>query len=230
MNPIKFECPHCHEINTGDESLYGQRVKCRKCQATILVPSRPIGPEPQTARLIQEPATGLPIVPDAASQETEILNFSPAVRAYSGQILLGVILFGLALGLAVRARSFSWPPWIALVPLAGGVLLLLRVWIRAKSCHYRLTTQRLFVRHGWLARRVDELELYRVKDVVVNQGIWQRLLNYGTITVLTDDDTTPETDLVRISRPTEVKEMIRTQYRAARHREGVQPTEFMRSP
>jgi hypothetical protein len=77
---------------------------------------------------------------------------------------------------------------------------------------------------------VDELELYRVKDVVVNQGIWQRLLNYGTITVLTDDDTTPETDLVRISRPTEVKEMIRTQYRAARHREGVQPTEFMRSP
>jgi len=108
---------------------------------------------------------------DAANQETEILQLSPAVRAYSGQILLGVILLGLAIGLAVRARSFSWPPWIALVPLACGVLLLLRVWIRVKSCHYRLTTQRLFVRRGWLARRVDELELYRVKDVVVNQGI-----------------------------------------------------------
>jgi hypothetical protein len=27
MNSIKFECPHCHSINSGDESSYGQRVK-----------------------------------------------------------------------------------------------------------------------------------------------------------------------------------------------------------
>jgi membrane protein YdbS with pleckstrin-like domain len=230
MNPIKFECPHCHEINTGDESLYGQRVKCRKCQTTILVPSRPVGTEPPTARLIQEPAARVPIAPDAASQETDIFKLSPTARAFSGQILLGVILLGLAIGVAVRARALSWPPGVALIPLAFGVLLLLRVWIRVKSCSYRLTTQRLFVRRGWLAKHVDELELYRVKDVVVDQGVLQRLLNYGTITVLADDDTNPETDLVRISRPTEVKEMIRTQYRAARQREGVHPTEFMRSP
>jgi hypothetical protein len=48
MNPIKFECPHCHEIISGDESLYGQRVKCRKCQADILVPQAPSGTQPQT--------------------------------------------------------------------------------------------------------------------------------------------------------------------------------------
>jgi hypothetical protein len=77
---------------------------------------------------------------------------------------------------------------------------------------------------------VDELELYRVKDVVVDQGILQRVLGYGTITVLSDDDTTPEVDLVRISSPINVKELIRTQYRAARRREGVHPTELMQSP
>ena len=55
-------------------------------------------------------------------------------------------------------------------------------------------------------------------------------LGYGTITVLADDDTTPEVNLVRISRPTKIKEMIRTQYRAVRQREGVHPTEFMQSP
>jgi uncharacterized membrane protein YdbT with pleckstrin-like domain len=110
------------------------------------------------------------------------------------------------------------------------VLLFLLVWIRVKSCSYRLTTQRLFVRRGWLARHVDELELYRVKDVAVDQGVLQRLLDYGTIRVLAEDDTTPETALVRIADPRAVKEMIRTQYRAARQREGVHPTEFMRSP
>ena len=69
-----------------------------------------------------------------------------------------------------------------------------------------------------------------MKDVVVDQGFLQRVLGYGTITVLAADDTTPEVDLVGISRPTKVKEMIRTQYRAARRREGVRPTEFMQSP
>jgi hypothetical protein len=69
-----------------------------------------------------------------------------------------------------------------------------------------------------------------VKDVVVDQGALQRVLGFGTITVLTADDTTPKVDLVGISTPTKVKEMIRTQYRAARQREGVHPTEFMQSP
>ena len=77
---------------------------------------------------------------------------------------------------------------------------------------------------------MNELELYRVTDVVVDQRALQRLLGYGTIKVLADDDSTPQVDLAGISRPMAVKELIRTQYRAARQREGVHPTEFMQSP
>jgi membrane protein YdbS with pleckstrin-like domain len=230
MKPIKFECPHCHAIIAGDESLYGQRAKCQKCQAEILVPLAPVSTGLQTARLIPEPAVATPFGLDEAKQETDIFTLSPVARAFPGQILLAVSFIGLGIGLAIRAHDFSWPSWVAPVPLALGVLLLLLLWIKVKSCSYRLTTQRLFVRRGWLAKHVNELELYRVKDVVVDQGILQRLLDYGTITVLADDDTTPEVTLVRVSRPTEVKELLRTQYRAARQREGVHPTEFMQSP
>jgi membrane protein YdbS with pleckstrin-like domain len=230
MKPIQFECPHCHEIIVGDEALYGQQVKCGKCQAAILVPQAPSGAGPRTARLIQEPAVTAPIVPDQPEQEADIFKVSPVARAFLGQILLGLLFIGLGIGLAIRAEHFPWPRWVALVPLALGALLLLLIWIRVKSCMYRLTTQRLFVRRGWLAKHVNELELYRVKDVVVDQGALQRLLGYGTVTVLAADDTTPAVDLVKISRPTTVKEMIRTQYRAARQREGVHPTEFMQSP
>ena len=230
MSAITFECPHCHEIAAGDESSYGQPVKCPKCQATILVPQAPASMEPQTARLIQEPAASVPIIPAQTDRETDIFELSPVARAFPGQILLGVIFIGLAIGLAIRARDFSWPRWVPLLPLTLGVLQLLLLWIRVKSCSYRLTDQRLFVRRGWLAKHVNELELYRVKDVVVDQAGLQRLLGYGTVTVLAADDTTPEVDLVGISRPTKIKEMIRTQYRAARQREGVHPTEFMQSP
>ena len=125
MNPIRFECPHCHEITAGDESLYGQRVTCRKCRAAILVPLAPVNTGLQTARLIQEPAAAAPPVLDEADQETHVFKLSPVARAFPGQILLGVIFTGLGMGLAIRAQDFSWPRWVALVPLALGVLLLM---------------------------------------------------------------------------------------------------------
>src|ERR1019366_6833858 len=94
MNPIQFECPHCHEINSGDESLYGKTVTCGKCQATILVPPKPAGPDPKTARLISGPAPTAPAAPD---DETDVFNLSPAWRSFLGPILLGLILIALGL-------------------------------------------------------------------------------------------------------------------------------------
>jgi membrane protein YdbS with pleckstrin-like domain len=230
MNPIKFECPYCHEITAGDESLYGQQVKCPKCQAIMVVPQAPANTPPQTARLIPEPAPAASTPATEPSRETDIFNLSPVARAFPGQILLGLMFIVLGIGLALRAHDLSWPRWVALLPLTLGVVLLLVVWIGVKSTSYRLTTQRLFVRRGWLGKHVNELELYRVKDVVMDQGGFQRLLGYGTVTVLSADDSTPEVDLARISSPGKVKELIRTEYRAARQREGVHPTEFMQSP
>jgi membrane protein YdbS with pleckstrin-like domain len=231
MNQITFECPHCKEIITGDESLYGQPVTCQKCHTTILVPPAPaVSVKPQTARLIQRPAAGAPPVPEAPGEETEIFTLSPVARAFPGLILLGVAFLALAVGLALRAPALSWPRWVALVPVALGMLPLLVVWVHVKSSSYRLTTQRLFVRRGWMSRHLNELELYRVKDVVVDQRFLQRLLGYGTVTIIADDDSTPTVSLAGVSGPTQVKEMIRTQYRASRQREGVHPTEFMQSP
>ena len=230
MNPIKFECPHCHENIAGDESLYGQSLKCPKCQATILVPTAPANPASQTARLIPEPAVSAAITPVTANPETEIFKLAPVARAFPGLILLGLLFMALAIGIAIRGQALSWPRWPALVPLTVGALVLLVVWIQVKSNNYRLTTQRLLISRGWLGKHLNELELYRVKDVIVDQSFFQRLLGYGTITVLADDDSTPSVALARISRPITVKEMIRTQYRAARQREGVRPTEFMQTP
>jgi uncharacterized membrane protein YdbT with pleckstrin-like domain len=80
-----------------------------------------------------------------------------------------LIFIASAIGFAIRAPDFSWSRWGALVPLALGLALVLLVWIKVKSCSYRLTSQRLFVRRGWLSKHVNEMELYRVKDVIVDQ-------------------------------------------------------------
>jgi membrane protein YdbS with pleckstrin-like domain len=232
MNTITFECPLCRAPNLGDESMHGRQVQCAKCQATILVPPLATQGAPQTARLIPEPADGVPPGLDRTIPETEVFSLSPVARAYPGQVLLGMTLIfvGVAVGLAIRVRDLAWPGWVALFPLVLGLFVIVLLWIRVKSCRYRLTTQRLFVSRGWVSRHLNELELYRVKDVVVSQQGLQRLLGYGTIKVLADDDSTPEVDLTGISSPMKVKEMIRTQFRAARQREGVRPTELLQSP
>ena len=72
MSLIKFECPHCKKIIEGDESLYGQQVKCPQCQGTILVPEKPVGAPPKTARLITDPPSTTARPPAAPDEEKEI--------------------------------------------------------------------------------------------------------------------------------------------------------------
>ena len=148
--------------------------------------------------------------PPAAAQEEERLIFEarPAARAHLGSILWGV----------------------ALLPVFGlGLLFWLRVWYRVASMRYRLTTQRLFAQTGLIAKDLEEVELFRVKDVTLNQGVLQRMLGVGNVVVLSTDDTAPRLELAGIRDPMEAKEKIRDAFRAARHREGLRTAEFIPS-
>lgn len=74
---------------------------------------------------------------------------------------------------------------------------------------YRLTTDRFFVITGIISRAVDELELIRVNDVLMKQGVWERIIGVGTVTIISNDETTPEVRMQWISDPEHVKEEIR---------------------
>ena len=149
-----------------------------------------------------------PTVPAMPAEEQPICELRPASRAYLGTLLWGVVLL---------------PVFLL------GVLLWLRVWYLVSSTRYRLTTQRLFVQTGLVAKKLEEVELFRVKDVTLNQGILQRLLGVGNVVVLSTDDTTPRLELAGILNPIEVKEQIRNAFRAARQREGMRMAEYIPS-
>ena len=144
---------------------------------------------------------------EPAAAEAEIFEIRPSCWAYPGEMILGLVL-----------------------SLVGvGLLLLAHVWIRIHSLRYRLSTQRLFVIRGLLSREIDETELFRIKDVTVRQSAVQRLFGVGTITLLTGDESTPLIVLVGVARPEQIKDTIRLQYRASRQREGVRAAEYMPS-
>jgi membrane protein YdbS with pleckstrin-like domain len=138
--------------------------------------------------------------------ETTIWEGGPSPAAYAGPIALGLLL----------------------LPAFGiGLLVWLVAWIAWKSAGYRLTSQRLFVRSGFISRKVQELELYRVTDVAFSQGVIQRLFGIGTVTVVANDPTTPSLAMPGIADPETVKETIRTAYRRSRRAEGVRVGERM---
>ena len=140
--------------------------------------------------------------------ETAIFELKPAYRAQLGLLVWGVLL----------------------LPVVGlGLILLARAWYRVASTRYRLTTQRLFAQTGLIAKNLEEVELFRVKDVTLRQGVLDRLLGVGTVTVLSTDDTAPKLELAGIRDPVAAKEALRTAFRAARQREGLRTGEFIAS-
>jgi membrane protein YdbS with pleckstrin-like domain len=106
--------------------------------------------------------------------------------------------------------------WL-IIPFFMGVARYLRV-----SKHtYTLTAQRLRVQRGLLFRRTEELELYRVKDISVDQPLLQRLAGCGRVMLETTDRSTPQIVLDAIPDPLAVADLIRDFVEQCRVAKGV---------
>jgi len=193
MPELKFYCVLCGTPITGNESFYGSEFSCPSCNARVRIPPA------ASATPASAPAHA---VPPASLPEQPVATFAPVFRAYSGRLFL--IFICLLAALACVVFLWNQPPWgwyaAAIFALVALILLLATLW-RCKSVRYELSTQRLTIISGLLSTHIDELELFRVKDVLVSQSIWQRMLNYGSVTVLSTDDTTPRLVIANIRAP-----------------------------
>ena len=90
------------------------------------------------------------------------------------------------------------------------------------ACHnYRLTDQRLHESTGILFRQTDELELYRVKDVSIEEPLLQRLVGCGRVVIVTSDKSTPLVVLNAVSNPHVVADLLRDCVERCRVAKGV---------
>ncbi|MRG54647.1 PH domain-containing protein [Phyllobacterium sp. SYP-B3895] len=71
-----------------------------------------------------------------------------------------------------------------------------------------MTTHRLIVEVGIISKRVDDIELYRIKDTKSNQGLIDRLLQIGSVSVNTTD-ASGNWNLQKITSPRQARETIR---------------------
>lgn len=76
---------------------------------------------------------------------------------------------------------------------------------------YSMSADRLFLKKGLLNLSVDEVILYRVRDISLKMSLGQRLFGVGSVLVLSSDKSLPELELKNIRRPQQVKELIHRQ-------------------
>lgn len=103
--------------------------------------------------------------------------------------------------LATEETLFEGSP--ALVPSLGALAFavltlgigLVVLWARRGGTRVRITTQRVIVDRGLFGKTLDQLDLYRISDFVVERPFGQRLLGTGNIRLKTLDATTPDVTL-----------------------------------
>jgi hypothetical protein len=94
-------------------------------------------------------------------------------------------------------------------------------WIAALTTRYKLTNERLIITRGFISKRIEEIELYRVNDVSMKQSIMERMFGLGDVRLETTDATTPESQVHDVQNPERVKDLIRQAARSERQRRRV---------
>ncbi len=90
-----------------------------------------------------------------------------------------------------RAWAGTWIAGWILLPVVIGAFLLIRVWLAMRGTRWKLTSKRIEIETGLLGRRVDTLELWKVRDVEFRQSFADRIAGVSCITVTAHDGTFP---------------------------------------
>lgn len=112
---------------------------------------------------LQAPREGL--MPGASGGEELLFSGSPAVVQGVGGLLLAILTLGISL---------------------------LVQWVRTRGVHYKITSQRIVIEHGMFSKRMEQIDLYRVVDYVVERPFGQRIMGTGNLVLEAMDKTTPE--------------------------------------
>lgn len=146
-------------------------------------------------------------------------------KARSSQVLnLGKHLTALLLvaGIGVGGSFFA-PAWFALpLPLAWMVWNFLVVHCRV----YELTSERLRLYEGVLNQKIDEIELYRVKDTTMNRPFWLRMFGLTTLSLDTSDRSHPQVEIEAVADGINLRETLRKQVEFWRDRKRVREVDF----
>ena len=148
-------------------------------------------------------------------------SFRPSTKGWLLGTLAGwgTILLAIA-GIAAAALGYGLY-FLALPAIA--LLIIVWRWFENIASKYEVTEERLIIRRGIISKSIDEIELYRIKDIRIDFSLINQIAGIGRLYISSSDETTRDGDLViaGIERAQERRETLRRLVDAARQKRRV---------
>jgi len=164
--------------------------------------------------------------PMKPAEDAEQIYFdgNPLLRGEIGQgilwIVAGLVLIAAPIAWGIWKDAW-WAWWLILVFVVAGLILILVPVIRAKTVRYRISNYRINHERGIFSKEIDTMEMWHVDDLKFHQSFFARLFGVGTITVLSDDQTSPQLDLHGLPNPRPLFETLQQRVIAVKRQRGV---------
>jgi uncharacterized membrane protein YdbT with pleckstrin-like domain len=120
-----------------------------------------------------------------------------------------------------RVWAARWITGWVLLPVLVGAILLVQVWMRTRSTRWKLTSRRVETERGFLSKRVDTLELWRIRDVEFRQSMIDRLAGVSTLLITAHDGATPALEVRGAPGDRSVYDRLMVAVMQARQQRGV---------
>lgn len=191
---LTYECPHCHRQVQVDAALLGQAVNCPECE-------QPFKIDPPSGRLVTDRENQ----GHAPFEEAELLTTRPAMFGISPLKFFGLwILLLIGVGLCVFGL---WIVGLIFISMAG--LWLIGWWIDSRFQTIVVTNERTIYQRGILSTRSSEVQHDDVRNMQVNQSVFQRMIGVGDISISSAGQSDMEIQVRGFKNPHEVIEIIR---------------------
>jgi uncharacterized membrane protein YdbT with pleckstrin-like domain len=120
-----------------------------------------------------------------------LARIRPSLRSFAG---LYVVLGLVCVGIWWLGATYDTGVRALVIAVAGPVPLLIGIaysWLVRLGAEYRLYPDSLEIETGLVSRNIDNLQLFRVRDLGLRQSLIGRLLGVGDVNVTSTDQSTP---------------------------------------
>lgn len=106
---------------------------------------------------------------------------------------------------------------VLLLPLFGlGLIPMLWAYLKTRTMHWRITTSSIECRTGMVSTRIDNVPLWRVRDIRLQQSLLQRMLGDAVLELTSTDPTDPVLEIRGAREPLKLYEALRQAIDTAR--------------